>query len=75
MKKYLGIPGLIVIGMFIWLQSGAIRPEPPKSTISFRSAIVQQDTVPRKDTSWHHKKMKSKMKKDTSNWPKDTVPH
>ena len=76
MKKYLVIPGLIIIGMFIWLQSGAIRPEPPKNTISFRSATIQQDTVPRKDTSWHkNKKMKSKMKKDSSNWPKDTVPH
>lgn len=73
MKKYFLIPALIAIGTFAYVQSGATRPASARDTAV--QSQIRQDTVPRTDTSWHKKGKKSKMKKDTSSWPRDTVPH
>ena len=72
MKRYLATFGLLAFtGALLSLQASTIQSYAAnsKSFVFSNADHFQQDTTPRSDTSKKHKKMKHKMKSDTS-WPK-----
>lgn len=77
MKKHLAIIGLLIAsGGFVYF-GGLSSPSYAANSSNEQAYVAgneffRQDTTPRKDTSMH-KKMKHKMKKDTT-WKKDTLP-
>lgn len=77
MKKHLAFIGLLIAcGGFVYLGGTSTRSYAANSTDEQAyvagNESFRQDTTPGRDTSMH-KKMKHKMKKDTT-WKKDTIP-
>jgi hypothetical protein len=65
MKKYLAM--LAILAFFGGVAANT------KAVTAYNNNILSRDTIPA-DTLRKHK-MPGKMKRDTSQWPKDTMPH